>query len=160
MSSSPSSREESDPLGGDDDLDSAFPAPSPAPRASGDGASPLAGAPTVGAEARREQRVKVVWPGRIQLPNGQVMNGKVRDISESGVGLAMPSSVPHGAILPFAMGTPGLEDPKAILAISGTIKVVYVVLQHGDFQVGAVWQQISDLHRDIVGRWLRRLRRT
>ena len=71
--------------------------------------NPLGALPVASAENRREQRVKVSWPGRVQLPNGRVINLKVRDISDGGVGLLSEVHIPAYTVLNFAMGVPPLN---------------------------------------------------
>jgi hypothetical protein len=133
----------------------AAPAPSPSPSA----ANPLPIQSSFVTDSRHETRVRVSWPGRVQWPDGRVMDLRVRDVSETGVGLLASVPLKVQAVMPFAMGTPDLEDPKRMVPVSGTIRVVYVVLHRGDFQIGAVWEKLPDDQRELVGRWVRRLPR-
>jgi hypothetical protein len=144
-----------DPFASDDPFASPEAAPSPAsaPPAGG------LGQRLDGIEARREQRVRVSWPARVQLPDGRVIELRVKDISDGGVGFTAPLPLPQQAGILFAIGAPSLEDPKRIEALTGTIKIVYVVLQQGDYQVGALWQDVADETREMVGKWVRRHRR-
>jgi hypothetical protein len=137
----------------------AQPAAPPAPSASPSPVSPLGSLPISSAENRREQRIKVSWPGRVQLPNGRVVNLKVRDISEGGVGLLTEVHVPAYTVLNFAMGVPPLNEGGQVTPVSGTIKTTYLVVQGPDIYCGGTWVQVSSSDRDLVSKWIRRLRR-
>lgn len=135
------------------ELPAAPAAPSSAPAGGG------IGMPLAGTDARREQRVRVSWPARVKLPTGTVIEMRVRDLSEGGIGFTSPKPLPTNTPMNFALGAPALDDPKTIAPIVGTLKAVYVVLQPGGYQIGAVWQQIGDAERDVIGRWVRRHKR-
>src|ERR1700748_2284414 len=45
-------------------------------------------------DSRTDPRVKVEWPARMQLPDGQVIELKVRDITEGGMGLMGDERIP------------------------------------------------------------------
>jgi hypothetical protein len=121
--------------------------------------SPFGGLPVASAENRREQRVKVSWPGRVQLPNGRVLNLRVRDVSDGGVGLLTDIHVPAYTVLNFAMGVPPLNEGGQVTAVSGTIKTTYLVVQGPDIYCGGTWVHLPSDGRDLVGKWIRRLRR-
>lgn len=153
----PTSPDAGDPA---DDADALFdaatrpPAPAPAP------ASPLPGAVTdLSAENRKEPRVKVSWPARVQLPGGRVLDLRVRDLSESGVGLLSDTRIPANTVLYFAMGVPGLEEPAKITPVTGSIKTTYTVLQGRDICCGGMWVALPDDSRQLLQKWIRRLRR-
>ena len=118
-----------------EDVDALFDAPAPPspvmPSPAPPGASP--------AEGRKEQRVKVSWPARVQLPGGKVIELRVRDLSESGVGLITDHHIPPSTVLNFAMGVPGLHEPTKITPVTGTIKTTYVVVQGRDLCCGGMW---------------------
>ena len=140
-----------------EDIDALFDAPAPAPAAAP--ISPDVSAPNLGAEARREQRVKVSWPGRVQLPNGRVVDLRVRDLSESGVGLVTDVHIPASTVLNFAMGVPGLHEPGKITPVSGTIKTTYIVVQGRDMCCGGMWVSLPSDQRELLGKWIRKLRK-
>ena len=125
-------------------------APAPAPAAGGFGQR------LAGFDARREQRVRVSWPGRVQLPDSRVVDLKVRDISLSGVGLVSPVPVPVNRTLMFAMGTPGQVNPREVVPLTGTLKVMYDVINAEGHQVGAMWADVSDEFREVIRAWIRR----
>ena len=136
-----------------DDADALFDAPAPPP-------SPIfPTAPAASAESRKEQRVKVSWPARVQLPNGKVVDLRVRDLSESGVGLLTDTNIPANSVLNFAMGVPGINDPTKITPVTGQIKTTYLVLQGRDLCCGGMWVQLPEESREMLNKWIRRLRK-
>ena len=139
-----------------EDIDALF--DTPVPPAPVLPASPLPGLPSA-AESRKEHRVKVSWPARVQLPNGRVMELRVRDLSESGVGLLVASHIPPATVLNFAMGVPGLEDASKITPVQGTIKTTYVVVKGVDLFCGGMWVSLPANGRDLVDKWIRKLRK-
>jgi hypothetical protein len=137
-----------------EDVDALFDAPAPPPSP----ALPAAPA-AASAEARKEQRVKVSWPARVQLSNGRVVDLRVRDLSESGVGLATDVAIPAHTVLNFAAGVPSLHEGGKITPISGTIKTTYLVLQGNDLCCGGMWVKLSEDDRELLNKWIRRLRK-
>ena len=135
-----------------DDADALFDAPAPA-------ASPVLPTAAPTAESRKEPRVKVSWPARVQLPGGRVVDLRVRDLSESGVGLLTNTSIPANSVLNFAMGVPGLNDPARITPVTGTIKTTYLVLQGVDLCCGGMWVSLPESSREMLNKWIRRLRK-
>ncbi len=137
-----------------EDVDALFDAPAPpSPVLPG---SPF---PTASpADGRKERRVKVSWPARVQLPSGKVLELRVRDLSESGVGLTSDVHIPANTVLNFAMGVPGLDEPTRITPVTGTIKTTYVVVQGPDLVCGGMWVSLPSTGRDLLDKWIRRLR--
>ena len=131
------------------------PAP-PSPVLSG---NPLFGAAAPSADSRKEHRVKVSWPARVQLPNGKVIELRVRDLSESGVGLVTTQNIPPNSVLNFAMGVPGLHEAGKITPVTGTIKTTYVVVKGPDLMCGGMWVSLPADSRDLLDKWIRRLRK-
>jgi hypothetical protein len=138
-----------------EDVDALFDAPAPA--APVQPAHPLLGASPN--EARKEHRVKVSWPARVQLPNGKVVELRVRDLSESGVGLMTTVHIPPSTVLNFAMGVPGLHEATKITPVTGTIKTTYVVVQGPDLVCGGTWVSLPSDSRELLDKWIRRLRK-
>jgi hypothetical protein len=101
----------------------------------------------------------VSWPARVQLPNGRVVDLRVRDLSESGVGLLTNASIPANTVLNFAMGVPGLHETTKITPVSGTIKTTYLVVQGPDLCCGGMWVSLPEPSRELLQKWIRRLRR-
>lgn len=116
-------------------------------------------APAPSADSRRETRVKVSWPARVQLPNGRVVDLRVRDLSESGLGLLTDVNIPANSVLNFAMGVPGLNEPTKITPVTGTIKTTYLVLQGPDLCCGGMWVSLPEDSRALLNKWIRRLRK-
>jgi hypothetical protein len=119
-------------------------------------ASPLPGLRRP-AESRREHRVKVSWPARVQLPDGRVAELRVRDLSETGVGLLVTSHIPPATVLNFAMGVPGLEDASKLTPVQGTIRTTYVVIKGVDLFCGGMWVSLPANGRELVDKWIRKL---
>jgi hypothetical protein len=139
-----------------EDVDALFDAPAPpAPMLQ---SSPLPGVSRVD-DGRKEHRVKVSWPARVQLPNGKVVELRVRDLSESGVGLMTDVHIPPSTVLNFAMGVPGLHEATKITPVTGTIKTSYVVVQGRDLVCGAMWVSLPADSRELLDKWIRRLRK-
>ena len=138
-----------------EDVDALFDAP--APPSPVQSSNPLLAAPP--ADGRKEHRVKVSWPARVQLHNGKVIELRVRDLSESGVGLLTDHHIPPNTVLNFAMGVPGLHEVTKIMPVTGTIKTTYVVVQGRDLCCGAMWVSLPGDSRDLLDQWIRRLRK-
>ena len=109
-------------------------------------------------EARREVRVKVKWGARVQLPNGAVVEMRVCDISESGIGLAGDVGITPNSVLTCAIAVPGLDDPKQITAIVGTIKTTHATIRGLDLLYGGLWVRNDPSAQDLLRKWIRRLR--
>ena len=139
-----------------EDVDALFDAPAP-PSPVQPSSNPLFGS-TPTADSRKEHRVKVSWPARVQLANGRVVELRVRDLSNSGIGLLTPAAIPANTVLNFAMGVPGLEDLGRITPVSGTIKTTYMVVQGPDIYCGGMWVSLPQAGRDLVDKWIKRLR--
>ena len=138
-----------------EDVDALFDAPAPpSPVLPG---NPLLRASP--ADSRKERRVKVSWPARVQLPNGRVLELRVRDLSESGVGLLTEHHIPPSTVLNFALGVPGLHEATKITPVTGTIKTTYVVVQGPDLCCGGMWVSLPADSRDLLDKWIRRLRK-
>ncbi len=137
-----------------EDIDALFDAPAPP-------APVLPTPPMRGGtpEARAEQRVKVSWPARVQLPSGKVIELRVRDLAESGVGLVTDVHIPPSTVLNFALGVPGLNEPTRITPVTGTIKTTYVVVQGRDLCCGGTWVSLPADGRELLDKWIRKLRK-
>ena len=141
-----------------EDVDALFDAPAPpSPVQSAPPANPLLRATQI--DARKEHRVKVSWPARVQLPNGKVIELRVRDLSESGVGVVTSQNIPPNSVLNFAVGVPGLHEAGRITPVSGTIKTTYVVVKGQDMMCGGMWVSLPAEGRDLLDKWIRRLRK-
>jgi hypothetical protein len=140
-----------------EDIDALFDLPPPAAPVLP--ASPLPGLPPASADSRREQRVKVSWPARVQLPGGRVIELRVRDLCESGVGLLTEHHIPPATVLNFVVAVPGLNEGGRMTPVSGTIKTTYVVVKGVDLFCGGTWVQLPPDGRDLLDKWIRKLRK-
>lgn len=109
-------------------------------------------------DARKEARVKVKWAARVQLPNGAVVEMRVCDISESGIGLAGDAGITPNSVLTCAIAVPGLNDPKQITSIVGTIKTTHATIRGLDLIYGGTWVHNDASAQDSLKKWIRRLR--
>ena len=139
-----------------EDVDALFDAP--APPSPVQPSNPILGG-AASADSRKEHRVKVSWPARVQLPNGKVIELRVRDLSESGVGVVTSQNIPPNSVLNFAVGVPGLHEAGRITPVSGTIKTTYVVVKGQDMMCGGMWVSLPAEGRDLLDKWIRRLRK-
>jgi hypothetical protein len=108
-------------------------------------------------ESRKEPRFSVTWRGRLTLPDGQVQEVRVRDISEKGVGLLSDLPVPSHAAVLLVLGVPDLKDLTRIMAVPVRINTAYVVMQSHDFRVGGTWIDLNDTVRTLLQGWTRKL---
>jgi hypothetical protein len=109
-------------------------------------------------EARREPRYAVHWRGRLQGPGGRVIDLRVKDISDSGMGLTTSEAVPTGATLAIALRVPDPGGSAQTTEVSGTVQTAYVVMRGYDFNVGVIWVERSDTGRELMSRWIGKLR--
>lgn len=108
-------------------------------------------------DSRKEPRFSVTWRGRLTLPDGQVHEVRVRDISEKGVGLLSDFPLPSNTVMRLVLGVPDLKDMTRIMAVPVHINSAYVVMQSHDFRVGATWIDLSDTVRRLLQDWIRKL---
>ena len=107
---------------------------------------------------RREPRYPVAWPARLDLGGGQMLDVKVRDISESGLGLRCERPMPAQVQLPIIVGVPDLHDPTRLQAVPGVVGLVFVVMSGHEWRLGAQWVQLSDPARSLLRQWIKKLR--
>jgi uncharacterized lipoprotein YbaY len=115
-------------------------------------------APAPKEDARKEVRVKVKWAARVQLPNGGVVEMRVSDISEGGIGLAGEVGIPPNSVLTCAVAVPGLNDPTQVTAVVGTIKTTHCTVRGLDLIYGGTWVRNDASGQDLIKKWIRRLR--
>ncbi len=126
--------------------------------ASAEAAQPIVGGAVPSKEARREPRVKVKWAARVQLSDGRVAELRVSDISEMGIGLAGEVGIPANSVLTCAVAVPGLNDPLKITPIVGTIQTAHATVRGPDLIYGGTWITIDADSRELLKKWIRRLR--
>jgi hypothetical protein len=119
------------------------------------------GVATDAPDSRTNLRVEVSWPARMQLPDGHVIELKVRNISEGGVGLMSDGHIPAHTVVNFEMGVPPLGEGGEggeIAPVKGTIKTTYTVVHGSGTLCGGTWQEPpAGLERVIM--WIKALRR-
>jgi len=127
--------------------------------------SPPAGAadsagdlPVAKPEARKEVRVKVKWPARVQLADGRVVELRVCDVSESGVALAGELPIPAHSVLTLAISVPGQVDPARTTTVTGTMKTAHMTVRGPDLVYGGTWVSLEAKGRDLIRQWIKRLR--
>lgn len=109
-------------------------------------------------DARREPRFNVHWRGRLQLPEGRVVEVRLKDISESGMGMTATEAVSSGAMLKVSVRVPDPGGSAQMTEVAGTVQTAYVAMRGYEFSVGVIWVERSDAGRELLSRWIARLR--
>lgn len=109
-------------------------------------------------DSRTDLRVEVRWPARMQLADGQVIDLKVRNLSEAGVGLVSHERIPADTVVNFEMDVPPLVDTDGVTLVRGTIKTTYTVVRGAEILFGGTWVQAPAAGLELVSRWVERLR--
>ena len=109
-------------------------------------------------DARREPRVNVYWRARLQLPDGRCLEVRVKDISESGLGLIARDAVPAGATLAIALRVPDPGGSAEMTELVGQVKVAYAAMRGYEFGVGLIWVERAHPARALLSRWIAKLR--
>ena len=92
------------------------------------------------------------------MPDGRVIELKVRNISEGGVGLMSDEDIPARTVVNFEMDVPQRDAGGKITPVTGTIKTTYTVVHGSKRFCGGTWQAPpAGLER--VSAWIERLRR-
>jgi len=113
----------------------------------------------MGADNRKESRVRANWQARVLLPDKRVVALSLYDLSESGVGLVSEIGIPANSLLQIALAVPGLNDATRITAVTGTIKTTHMTVKGHLVHCGGMWVTIAPDQRDLLNQWVRRLRR-
>jgi hypothetical protein len=108
-------------------------------------------------DSRTRLRVAVAWPARMQLPDGHVIDLKVRNISEGGVGLTSDEHIPARTVVNFEMDVSPLAEGGEITLVKGVIKTTYTVAHGAELLCGGTWQA-PPAGSELVNMWIRRLR--
>ncbi len=108
-------------------------------------------------DSRTNLRVKVSWSARMQLPDGRVIELKVRDVSESGVGLMSDKDIPADTVVNFEMDVPQPDEGGRITPVKGTIRTTYTVVHGAEILCGGTWQG-PPAGLELVNIWVGRLR--
>ncbi len=91
-------------------------------------------------DSRTDRRTEVSWPARMQLPNGNVIDVKVRNISENGVGLVSDERIPADAVVTIEMAVPPSGEGGETRSVNGTIRTTYTIVQGAGILCGGTWQ--------------------
>ena len=94
----------------------------------------------------------------MQLPGGHVIELKVRDISQGGVGLVSDEQIPAYTLVNFEMDVPPLDAGGQVAIIQGTIKTTYTVAHGAGVRCGGTWVQVPPAALELVNKWIGRLR--
>jgi len=110
-------------------------------------------------DSRTDPRVQVSWPARMRLANGEVIELKLRNISEAGVGLMSDERIPAHTVVNFEMEVPPLGESGRVTSVEGTIKTTYTVVQGSEMLFGGTWVHVPPAGLELVNLWVERLRR-
>ena len=108
-------------------------------------------------DSRTFLRVDVSWPARMHLPDGRVVELRVRNVSEGGVGLVSDGDIPSYTVVDFDMSVPRLDEDGEIVPVKGRIKTTYTVASGSEILCGGTWQA-PPAGIELVGMWIERLR--
>ncbi len=109
-------------------------------------------------DSRTDLRVEVAWPARMQLADGEVIELKVRNLSEAGVGLLSDERIPADTVVNFEMEVPPLVESGNVTLVKGMIRTTYTVVRGAEILFGGTWVQVAPAGLEIVSRWVERLR--
>jgi len=107
---------------------------------------------------RKEPRIPVSWRGQIAMPNGMRDSVRIRDVSESGIGLVAPNPVPNNSVITVSMAMPDLTDASRTVTVTGLLKVAFVVIQGHDYRIGGQWADLQPALREMIKQLIKRQR--
>jgi c-di-GMP-binding flagellar brake protein YcgR len=108
-------------------------------------------------DARREPRFPVHWRAGLKLPDGRIIESRVKDISESGMGFVANDAVPPAATLEVRVRVPDPGNPAQWVDVAGTVKVAYVAMRGYEFAFGVTWAERKEADRELLSRWMRKM---
>lgn len=109
-------------------------------------------------DARREVRYPAHWRGRMQLADGRWVELRLKDISDSGMGVTCSDAVPAGVTLAVTVRVPDPGGSGQTTEITGTVQTAYVAMRGYEFAVGMTWVERNEAARELMSRWTARLR--
>jgi hypothetical protein len=115
------------------------------------------GVATDAPDSRSKLRVAVSWAARMQLPGGRVIELKVRNVSEGGVGLMSAEDIPACTVVDFEMDVPPPGEGGTTTPVKGVIRTNYTVAQGSAILCGGTWQA-PPVGLELVRGWIDRLR--
>jgi hypothetical protein len=125
----------------------------PAPTSSTTGKASEPPAPGVRPEARRHRRFNVDVEVSARTPLGRHLSARTRDVSEAGICLVTNEAVRSGELLTLdvvlSFGEDAYSEPLALAA-----RVVWCTRIGAAFQVGAMFEDVSDQHYEILETFL------
>ena len=108
-------------------------------------------------DARSEPRFAVHWRAVLKLPNGRIIELRVKDISGNGMGFIVAEAVPPAATLEVRVRVPDPGNPAQSVDVAGTVKVAYVAMRGYEFAVGVTWAERKEADRELMSRGLRKM---
>ena len=111
-------------------------------------------------DSRREQRYRVYWRAHLHLAGARTIDARLSDISGDGLGLTSGEAIGVGTLLPITLGVPDAEGGPRLMAVECSVQVVNLVLSGHDYRMGALWVDPSPGVREVIERWIRKLRYT
>ena len=109
-------------------------------------------------DSRTVLRIDVAWPARMHLAGGRVIDLRLRNVTQAGVGLVSDQPMPADTVVRFEMDVPALAASGPVTTLAGTIKTTYTVVQGGRVLCGGTWVQAPDAGLELVAQWIARLR--
>jgi c-di-GMP-binding flagellar brake protein YcgR len=99
--------------------------------------------PVVGVEMRATVRKVVSLKARVLLAGGAMVEGRTHDISTGGVGLLLRQPLTVQSIVQIAVQLPKPKVPGQYDVITGSGKVVFLVLKGDNYQIGVQWLSLD-----------------
>lgn len=109
-------------------------------------------------DARAEPRVSVAWRGMMLLPDKRAFEVRIKDISDSGLGIVAPQAVPNFTVVNVAVMVPDLIDATRSVTVRGKFRTAYVVIHGHDYRVGGVWNELDKASAELLKQHVRRHR--
>jgi hypothetical protein len=104
-------------------------------------------------DGRREPRANVAWRGRVVVPPNRMLEVRLRDISNLGVGFISHDPIPAHVPLVLSMDVPKPDDPKQAYLVAAQFTATNVVLQGHDYRIGATWI-LEPAARELIKHWV------
>jgi hypothetical protein len=72
-------------------------------------------------DRRSAQRARATWPVQVEMPGGEFLEGRVADISASGLRITLSAPIPAGTDVRLRMTLPGPPDRVEVVAVEGRV---------------------------------------
>lgn len=109
-------------------------------------------------DARKEVRVQAKWSARVLLPDNRVVPLRTQDISQSGLSVVCEGPITSHAVLRIALAVPDLDVPGRFHTVTGSFRTAHVTVSGLDLVYGGTWVDLDQSARDLIGKWVRKLR--